>query len=150
MRAITLPDPAATRLLGAALAGVVRQGDVIGLSGDLGAGKTELARGFIAALAGPEVEVTSPTFNLVLTYDLPRATIWHFDLYRVERSEELAELGLEDAFADGISLVEWPDRLGRNWPAGGLRVELEAEGTGRRATLDGGGDWAARLKDLAA
>lgn len=150
MRAIPLPDPAATRRLGAALAGIARRGDVIGLAGDLGAGKTELARGFIGALAGPAVEVASPTFNLLLTYDTPAGTVWHFDLYRVERASELAELGLEDAFDDGISLIEWPDRLGDAWPADGLRVDLATEGSGRRATLEGGGDWPARVAGLSA
>jgi tRNA threonylcarbamoyladenosine biosynthesis protein TsaE len=138
----------ATRALGASLAALVRPGDVIGLTGDLGAGKTELARGFLQGLLGPAAEVPSPTFNLVLTYETPKGTVWHFDLYRVERAAELRELGLEDAFDTGISLVEWPDRLGRLWPAYGLMVTLTAEGEGRRATLAGGGDWPDRLKGL--
>jgi len=145
----SLPDPVATRRLGAALADLARPGDVIALHGDLGLGKTELARGFVQRLAGPDTEVPSPTFNLVLTYDTARAMVWHFDLYRVERHVELAELGLEDAFDDGISLVEWPERLGGDLPADALNVRLAAAGTGRRATLDGGGDWPARLQALA-
>ena len=141
-----LSSVADTRALGAALAGLARPGDVIGLTGDLGAGKTELARGFIQALMA--AEVPSPTFNLVLTYDTPKGTVWHFDLYRVERAAELRELGLEDAFDTGISLVEWPDRMGRLWPDYGLMVTLASEGGTRRATLAGGGDWAERLKGL--
>jgi tRNA threonylcarbamoyladenosine biosynthesis protein TsaE len=143
-----LSSPSATRALGASLAALVRPGDVIGLTGDLGAGKTELARGLIAALAGDDVEVPSPTFNLVLTYDTPQGTVWHFDLYRVEQARELRELGLEDAFDTGISIIEWPDRLGAQWPHWGLMVTLAQEGEGRRATLAGGGDWPERLKAL--
>jgi tRNA threonylcarbamoyladenosine biosynthesis protein TsaE len=150
MPSIALPDPAATRRLGAALADLARPGDVLALYGDLGMGKTELARGFVQRLAGATTEVPSPTFNLVLTYDTATATLWHFDLYRIEREEELAELGLEDAFADGISLIEWPERLGRHLPVDHLTVTLTAAGEGRAANVSGGGDWPARLQGLAA
>ena len=146
----SLPDPVATRRLGADLADLAREGDVIALHGDLGMGKTELARGFIQRLAGPDTEVPSPTFNLVLTYDTPLAMVWHFDLYRVERQAELAELGLEDAFASGISLVEWPERLGGDLPADALSVQLSTNGGGRVAVIEGGGTWPARLQMLPA
>jgi tRNA threonylcarbamoyladenosine biosynthesis protein TsaE len=99
---------------------------VVALAGDLGAGKTTFARALIAAFAAeagqPPPEVPSPTFTLVQTYDFPRATLWHFDLYRIERPEDALELGIEEAFADGITLIEWPERLGPLLP--GRRIEV--------------------------
>jgi tRNA threonylcarbamoyladenosine biosynthesis protein TsaE len=150
---LDLPDLAATRRLAERLADRARPGDVIGLAGDLGAGKTTFARAFIARAAGGDVEVPSPTFTLVLTYPTPKGTVWHFDLYRLSGPAELGELDIEDAFADGISLVEWPDRLGPLLPAEALLVRLEAA-TGsteaRRAYLRAGGDWPSRLADMVA
>lgn len=108
---LALADEAATRHCASRLADVLAGGDVIGLSGDLGSGKTTFARALIRALGGDE-EVPSPTFTLVQTYRLARAEVWHFDLYRVERPEDIAELGLEEAFAGGIALIEWPERAG--------------------------------------
>ena len=114
---------------------------MVALAGDLGAGKTTFARGLIAAFAAeagqPPPEVPSPTFTLVQTYEFPRATLWHFDLYRIERPEDALELGIEEAFADGIALVEWPERLGALLPARRIEVSL-AFGAGpdcRRVTL---------------
>lgn len=145
---IEMPDEAATDRLGRALAAVARPGDVIALRGDLGAGKTRLARGFIAALSEEGEEVPSPTFTLVQTYDTGRGAVWHFDLYRLVHAEEALELGIEEVFASGISLIEWPDRLGKLLPsdrldvtlayadaAGARRVELRAHGVAWRDRL---------------
>jgi len=155
---LSLPDAAATARLGAALAAVLRAGDVVALYGDLGAGKTALARALIRALPGPDgpeaaavEEVPSPTFTLVQTYERDPAPVWHFDLYRIEDPAEIDELGFAEALADGIVLVEWPERLGDRLPAGALAVTLGfagAGGEGRRARLRGGGDWPRRLAEL--
>lgn len=140
---LRLADPAATDRLAAALAALARPGDAILLKGDLGTGKTRFARGFIAARAGRALDVPSPTFTLVQTYELPGGAVWHFDLYRLERPQDAAELGIDEAFADGISLVEWPDRLGGEVPDDRLEIAF-AYGDApeeRRATLSGFGRW---------
>lgn len=142
---------AETERLAARLGPLLRSGDVVALSGDLGSGKTAFARGLIQALLGPETDVPSPTFNLVLTYDLDETVLWHFDLYRLERPDDAFELGIEDAFASGISLVEWPEKLGALLPADSLRVALAA-GDGpdtRLIEMTGSGEWPARLKPMA-
>ena len=148
---LDLADEDATRRLGARLAACARPGDVVALAGALGTGKTTLARAFIRALMGPDEEVPSPTFTLVQTYDAPVAPVWHFDLYRLDRPDDAVELGLDDALADGISLIEWPERLGRLLP--GRRLDLTlAEGSGndaRRATLVSHAQWDDRIGELA-
>jgi tRNA threonylcarbamoyladenosine biosynthesis protein TsaE len=132
-----LPNEQATEMLGATLAARLKPGDVVGLKGDLGAGKTTLARAIIrAAAADPELIVPSPTFTLVEVYDTPRGAFWHFDLYRLDKPEQVYELGWEEALAEGIVLLEWPDRLGSLLPQH-LSVTLElASEDGRRAILD--------------
>mgnify|MGYP001553284219 CR=1 FL=1 len=151
MRTLALRAAPATDALAARLAAVARAGDVIALKGELGAGKTRFARAFIAARGGDEA-VPSPTFTLVQSYDLPGGTVWHFDLYRLRAADEAWELGIEDAFRDGISLIEWPERLGILLPRRRLLVELDfgATSRARRARLGGDGDWAARLAPIAA
>lgn len=141
---INLPDETATAALGARLGALARAGDVVALEGDLGAGKTTLARGLIRSQLGPETEAPSPTFTLVQTYPGPRFPIWHFDLYRLESPGEVRELGLEEA-VDGLALIEWPERLGRNLPSARLEVRLSLEGSGRIARLVDFDDWSTRL-----
>ncbi len=150
---LALADQAAGERLAERLAALVRPGDVIGLTGQLGAGKTTLARAFIRACAraaGVELgEVPSPTFSLVQVYELPEMSVWHVDLYRLEGPDEVFELGLEDA-ADDVTLLEWPERLGSAAAAGMLVLRLEpgASENGRSASLEGGGDWVRRLAGL--
>jgi tRNA threonylcarbamoyladenosine biosynthesis protein TsaE len=148
-RAIDLPDLAATERLAASLAARAERGDVIALAGGLGAGKTTFARAFVHARpGGREVDdVPSPTFTLVQVYDLPGVPVWHFDLYRLDRPEDALELGIEDAFADAIALIEWPDRLGALLPAERLEVILEPgpSETSRHARLIAHGGRALRL-----
>jgi tRNA threonylcarbamoyl adenosine modification protein YjeE len=150
-RELDLPDLDTTIRLGAALARLVHVGDVIALHGDLGAGKTELARAIIRAAAGDaDLIVPSPTFTLVETYDAPRAAIWHFDLYRIDAPDQVWELGLEEALADGVALIEWPERLGGMLPARRLDLTLRiTDGDARRAMLAGDPSWTERIDALA-
>jgi tRNA threonylcarbamoyladenosine biosynthesis protein TsaE len=147
---IDLPDEAATSALAADLAGRARRGDVIGLSGALGSGKTTFARAFIAASSGAG-EVPSPTFALVEVYQsVTGSALWHFDLYRLDKPEDAYELGIEDAFAEGISLIEWPERLGALLPKEHLGILLApgASETARQARLDASPSWAGRIAGL--
>jgi len=148
---IELPDEAATRALAARVAAVAGPGDVIALSGELSAGKTTFARAFIRA-RGSGDEVPSPTFTLVQVYDAGAATIWHFDLYRLQSHEEAWELGIEEAFADGVSLIEWPERLGPLLPERRLEIAFSfgERPNARRVRLSGGTAWQSRLRRIAA
>jgi tRNA threonylcarbamoyladenosine biosynthesis protein TsaE len=145
-----LPDPTATARLAARVAPLARIGDVVALHGALGSGKTSFARAFVAARAERVIEVPSPTFTLVQTYELPNGPVWHFDLYRLDRPDDAIELGIDEAFTDAISLIEWPERLGALLPADRLDVRLSFAGSGRRAVLEAAPAWQARLADLAA
>jgi len=142
---LQLPDEAATKALGAALAGILRAGDIVRLEGGLGAGKSTLARAAIAALTGAK-DAPSPTFTLVETYDAPEFPLWHFDLYRLEKPDEVWELGLEEALDGGAILIEWPERIGGILPQGALTVRLSITEAGRMAVLDGDEDWRGRLE----
>jgi tRNA threonylcarbamoyladenosine biosynthesis protein TsaE len=141
---IDLADEQATAALGARLGRAARRGDVIALVGDLGAGKTTLARGLIRELAGAATEAPSPTFTLVQTYAAPALPIWHFDLYRLNKPEEIQELGLEET-VDGLALIEWPERLGAHLPSARLEVRLSFSGAGRIARLVDHADWSTRI-----
>lgn len=143
-----LADEAATGRLAAALAGLARPGDTIALWGELGAGKTTFARAFIRSLGGGP-DVPSPTFTLVQAYDLDAFAVWHFDLYRLSAPEAAYELGIEEAFAQGVSLIEWPERLGSLLPTDRLDVSLDfgADESRRRVSLLGHGSWRARLAE---
>jgi tRNA threonylcarbamoyladenosine biosynthesis protein TsaE len=149
---LELPDQAATERLARTLAPGLGAGDVVALAGDLGSGKTTLARALIRALTGDAAEeVPSPTFTLVQCYDTETVTVWHFDLYRLTDPDEVVELGWDDACAGGIVLVEWPERAGSLLPVERLEVALAMAGEhARRAVLTGSGGWARRLAILAA
>jgi len=146
-RTIELKDEAATAALGARLAGLLGAGDTVFLIGDLGAGKTTLARAVIAAACGV-YDAPSPTYTLVQTYDLADGgLLLHADLYRIEDAAELDELGLDEAFGDAVVLVEWPDRLGARAPDSRLEIALaERAGGGRTASLTGQGEWEGRVE----
>jgi tRNA threonylcarbamoyl adenosine modification protein YjeE len=135
-----LPDLAATGALGSAIAEGLTMGDAVALWGDLGAGKTTLARAILRAL-GVEEDVPSPTFTLVQTYDTPRLTVSHFDLYRLKGPRELEELGFDSALEDGAVLVEWPERAPEALPADTLHVRLGLSDKGRMARMTGPTRW---------
>ncbi len=136
-RELDLPSRRATRRLGAALAVILRPGDVVWLEGDLGAGKTFFARGLLSGLGVPDaVPVTSPTFALVHEHS-GRLPIRHLDLYRLEEVDELRELGLEEALDEAVTVIEWGKRLRDGIGARGIEIELRPrdEATGRVAAL---------------
>lgn len=143
---IPLDSLSATAALAGRLAGLAEAGDIIGLAGELGAGKTAFARAFIHARLG-EVEVPSPTFTLVQIYQNGGAPIWHFDLYRLEDSAEIYELGIEEAFDSAICLIEWPEKMAGNEPRDWLEMRLNpgAGENSRRALFTPHGARAERL-----
>lgn len=136
---VRLPDAAATEALGAKLAARLAAGDALLLFGDLGAGKTTLARGLVGAWTGLGDETPSPTYTLVQTYDGPGGELWHFDLYRLESPDDAEELGLDEALASGVAVIEWPERLGDFAPADRIELRLVMDGEGRRAEIMGFG-----------
>ncbi|HNJ47597.1 MAG TPA: tRNA (adenosine(37)-N6)-threonylcarbamoyltransferase complex ATPase subunit type 1 TsaE [Novosphingobium sp.] len=144
---IELPDLAATSALGERIAAVLQAGDVVALSGGLGAGKTTLARAIIAAL-GHRGEVPSPSFAIIETYDPPtvRLPLVHADFYRLSRPQEAEELGLDD-YREGAALIaEWPEQAGGfGHEAACLSIRLETAETGRIAIVEPGVDWLGRL-----
>ena len=154
--ALILDGPEATAALGARIAALLGPGDLVTLSGPLGAGKSVLARGLVRALTSSDEEVPSPTFTLIQLYDGPDFPLAHLDLYRLRRPEEAWELGLEEALADGAAVVEWPERLGGDLPPDRLAVALATEGdaegdtaAGRRlARVEGFGAWTGRVEAL--
>jgi len=140
---LPLPDLDATARLGARIAGGLKAGDAVALWGDLGAGKTTLARAILRAL-GVTDDVPSPTFTLVQNYATePR--IAHFDLYRLKSAREMEEMGFEDALAEGAVLVEWPERAPETLPPEALHVRLKQENGTRTARLTGPARWGSLL-----
>ena len=124
---IELSDLAATRHFGWLLAAQLKAGDVIALSGALGAGKSALARAIIQAVDPLEDDVPSPTFTLVQHYALANGTpLWHLDLYRIDDAQDALALGLDDAFVEAVCLIEWPDRLKNLLPRTNLSIHLYA------------------------
>jgi tRNA threonylcarbamoyl adenosine modification protein YjeE len=134
-------DRAATKALGARIAAGLERGDCVLLEGDLGAGKTTLARGILQAL-GVQEHVASPTFTMVWSYETPKILVSHYDLYRVQDSSEIDELGIDDALEAGAALIEWPGRAGNRLPPDALHVAIEIRSEGMRLmTIHGSGKW---------
>lgn len=151
-RSLSLTGLADTATLGHRLATVLKARDIVFLIGDLGAGKTTLARQIIANLCGID-DAPSPTYTLVQLYETDAGLpLWHVDLYRIEAPGELDELGLEDAFDEAITLIEWPERLGDARPADRLEISIAMSGAGvdtvRKARITGFGNWEDRLDEI--
>lgn len=144
---VDLPDLASMTRFGGRIADVLRVGDVVALSGGLGAGKTTLARAILAGL-GYEGEVPSPSFSIIETYDPPqlRLAVIHADFYRLKDSREAEELGLDDYRDGAVMIAEWPQQAGgfAHEPAC-LSITLENAGQGRIAIVEPGSDWLERL-----
>ncbi|NBX02812.1 MAG: tRNA (adenosine(37)-N6)-threonylcarbamoyltransferase complex ATPase subunit type 1 TsaE [Alphaproteobacteria bacterium] len=144
-------DESATQALAARLAGVCAAGDCLLLQGDLGAGKTTFARGFIGALQAAPEEVLSPTFSLVQSYMSKGGyEIFHFDLYRLKSPSDLVEIGFDEAVSDGLTLVEWPDIAGAALPKNALTIRISFGENGARNFLFSGEEntWNQRLQKL--
>ena len=152
--ALILDGPEASARLGARVAAALRIGDLVTLSGPLGAGKSVLARGLVRALTTPDEDVPSPTFTLIQTYEGPRFPIAHLDLYRLKSPGEAWEIGLEEALAEGAAVLEWPERLEGALAPDRLEIvltpatEADAPADRRLARLEGFGSWTARVRDL--
>ena len=136
MQLVTLANEAETMALGAKLIAQLSVGQIVCLTGGLGAGKTTLVRGMIQSVLGP-IDVPSPTYTLVQTYEMPDFELWHCDMYRLERPDDGYELGLMDAFEETVCLIEWPDKLGTLIPENTLGIDIRFEGDGRKVSLKG-------------
>ena len=145
---LKLPSEDDTAALAAAMAERVRPGDVLLLKGEIGAGKSAFARALIRARAGTEIDVPSPTFTLVQTYDLPGLEIWHCDLFRLSHADEVMELGLDAAFGTALCLIEWPERMGEALPPEALTLHFSAEADGHTVRFTPNSAWADRLAGL--
>ena len=130
----TSENESQTRELAQKRAKITKIGDVWALNGTLGVGKTVFARAFIQALSNA-TEVPSPTFTLLQTYATPDFDIYHYDLYRLEKPSDVFELDVEEAFYSGVSLVEWPEKMGRFLPRDVWVVNFESEGDLRKITI---------------
>lgn len=151
MPEVLLNDAEATTRLGEAIAPRLAPGEAVLLYGPLGMGKSTLARGLIRALTTPDEDVPSPTFTLVQFYE-SAPPVAHFDLYRLTRPDEAAEIGLDEALDEGCAIIEWPERLGDDpgvWLGPDrLVITLSEVGEGRRASISGVGAWEAKSRDL--
>ncbi len=149
-RTLTSANPDQTCAIARRLAPCLTPGDVLLLTGDIGAGKTHFARCLIQSLLPVPEDVPSPTYTLVQTYPGPGTEIWHADLYRLSDTNEVFELGLIDAFDSAICLIEWPDRLGDLAPVGALHLTLSAlaDPDARLLTFEWHDpDWSLRMRD---
>lgn len=133
---IHAPTMAQMQTIAMCIAHWVKAPMCVTLSGDLGAGKTTFARYFLQALNPELTSIPSPTFTLVQTYETTKGEVWHCDLYRLESPEDIFELGIEDAFATAICLLEWPCRLAAHLPVPRLDIDIkETANGGRRVTV---------------
>lgn len=150
MNTIRIEHEEDMRVLAVRLAEIIKVGDVLALYGVLGAGKTVFARALVNAVAPAEEEVPSPTFTLVQVYDAQVPAIWHFDLYRLEKQQDVLELGWDDARRGAVAVVEWPERLGSLLPKDRLDISIDFVAdseTAREVTFTPHGKWVGRQKE---
>lgn len=149
---VKLKDRSESFQLAVSIAKMADIGDVIGLMGPIGIGKTAFARAFIRSISDPNEIVPSPTYTLMQLYDSGAVPIYHYDLYRIQTEIELEELGLDTAAAEGITLIEWPDRVGALGGHSRLNIKFEASEGGsassRTVSFEGGASWETRLKNM--
>ena len=146
---LTLPTEADTAALAQRIAPLLRAGDAILLAGPIGAGKSAFARALIRSrLGNPSEDVPSPTFTVVQTYQAEDVEIWHCDLYRLSSTQEVFELGLDEAFVQAICLIEWPDRLGNLAPDGALLLTFAAHDAHHSVAFSGTGRWSRTLESV--
>lgn len=144
-RTLTLATENDTAQFAASVATILKTGDTLLLTGEIGAGKSAFARAVIRFIAQAEIEVPSPTFTLVQTYEFECFEIWHCDLYRLTHPDEAFELGLDEAFATAVCLIEWPDRLGADAPETALTLHFAAHADGHTVSFTPSKQWASRL-----
>jgi len=124
-----------TMAFGRKLAKMAEKGDIFALFGTLGMGKSVLSRAFIQSLNIKKEDVPSPTFTLVQSYETKRFTVYHYDLYRIKKPEEIFEIGLEEAMYEGVCLIEWPEKMNSYLPRDSFKVEILPEGEYRKITI---------------
>lgn len=132
---ITCETENETKLFAEKLASIAQKRDVFALYGTLGAGKSTFSRYFIQYLCGL-IDVPSPTFTLLQTYNAKEYDVWHYDMYRLKHAEEAYELGVEDAFFEGVCLVEWPEKIAGLLPRDIWKITITTEGARRHFTID--------------
>lgn len=115
-----------------AIAPLLSKGDVVALKGTLGVGKTTFVRALVRHLVHTQIDVPSPTFTLLQIYDTPSFALYHFDFYRLKTPQEAYEIGIEDAFSDGVSLIEWPEKIGSLLPKNHKIITFEILDNGKR------------------
>ena len=149
IRKIYLDNVKQTKIFATQLAKYLAQEDVVAFSGNLGVGKTSLIKYLVEAMASKDIEVTSPTFNMVHIYELDAIKVWHFDLYRIKNAIEVYELGIEEAFVNGISLIEWPEIVKSILPVDMLEIKMffGKRDDERIIHLSGVAKWIAEFKD---
>ncbi len=132
---ITCKTEKDTRILAEKLADIAQKRDIFALYGTLGVGKSTFSRYFIQHLCG-KIDVPSPTFTLLQTYEAKTFDIWHYDMYRIKNAEEAYELGIEDAFFEGVSLIEWPEKVADVLPADMWKITITTENSDRHFCID--------------
>jgi tRNA threonylcarbamoyladenosine biosynthesis protein TsaE len=143
MKQINIDSLASLKTLAGKIASLANIGDIILLKGELGSGKTSFAKYFINSISKHDQNVTSPTFNILQIYDCENFSAWHYDFYRIETEEEIVNLGLDDAFSNGVSIIEWPEKIRSFLPQASLEIHFSftEKHNSRLLTISGSEKW---------